>query len=155
MHSLEGFAAQHRLMLQGHLHPVLLEHVRNLSLEEVQALLGDVDGEDVATPLQQQVRHHPCPICRSNTLWSAFNPHQFIYQRSTCHVYSQDHHAGSALQAVQYLNLNGAENGIAYPVAQLVGASDAASRCCSQSSLPHISSMPLEDLVGTQQPLHA
>ena len=48
---------------------------------------------------------------------------------------SQVHHAGgSAVQAVQRLNLNGAENGITYPVAQLIGGSADASRCCSCST---------------------
>ena len=50
---------------------------------------------------------------------------------------------GGSLQAVQYLNLNGAENGITYPVAQLVGASDAATRCCSYSARITYESLPL------------
>ena len=128
LHQPEGCPSHPQLMIQGHLHPILLEHVRSLSLEEVQALLGDVDGEDVAPPLVQQVC---CPGTIYHRYKSIVRLHAAVQlppapdmQRGL----AQDHHAGHERQAVQYLNLNGAENGITYPVAQLVGAPDAASR---------------------------
>lgn len=110
--------------LQGHVHSILLEHVRTASTNEIQALLCDVDDGKVALPASCKVASGGCTCLAATQNEASQSRH------AQC-----EHHDVQGLSAddlgtfQEYFNLNGSDNGIAVPIAQLVQAPQGADRC--------------------------